>query len=272
MRKLICLILLLCSFYTGAFAELEIYFLDVGQGDAAILLCDGAAMMIDGGRSSQSQFIYSYIRNTLQLERMDYIIATHPDADHIGGLAAALNAVPVDLLLSSSLSHDTKAFSSMMKYAELQGTPVIIPQDGDVFQLGGATVTILVCWPEAPDSNDTSIVLRVDYGKTSFLFTGDAEYTLEYMLLDQGADLHADVLKVGHHGSSSSSTDEFIDAVCPQYAVISCGANNSYGHPHEAVLQTLERVGAELLRTDELGTIIFHSDGDTVRLMNAPGE
>ena len=142
-----------------------------------------------------------------------------------------------------------------------------MPSESDTLQLGGAAVTVLHCWPEAVDlgrTNDSSIVLRVDYGKVSFLFTGDAEDWSEYMMLDAKANLKADVLKVAHHGSRDSSTPAFLTAVQPKYAVISAGRGNSYGHPHTEVLRRLETIGAKVLRTDLAGTIIFRSDGSTV--------
>jgi len=149
-----------------------------------------------------------------------------------------------------------------MEYADLQGSYIVVPYEGDTFPLGGAVVTVLHCWPEAWDVNDMSIVLRIDYGYTSFVFMGDAETMSEYMILDSGLPVQADVLKVGHHGSASSSSFGFISAVKPQYAVISCGQDNSYGHPHEATLEALE--GVRVLRTDELGTIIIRSDGQAI--------
>lgn len=164
----------------AAKAELQIHFLDVGQGDAAIVLCDGEAMMIDGGLPGVSQFIYSYIRNTLQLDMIEVMVATHPHDDHVGGLAAALNAVPVELIVSPTQEYDSRAFKSMLKYAEAQGTPIVTAFDGDTWHIGGALVTVIVCWPEAPTVNDTSIMLRIDYGSTSFVFTGDAGINTEY--------------------------------------------------------------------------------------------
>ena len=155
----------------------------------------------------------------------------------------------------------------MLKYAKKQDAPVTVPEEGDTLKLGNAVVTILHCWPEAireNRTNDSSIVLRIDYGNTSFLFTGDAEDWSEYMMLDAKANLKADVLKVAHHGSRDSSTPAFLTAVQPQYAVISAGRGNSYGHPHTEVLRRLETIGAKVLRTDLAGTIIFRSDGSTV--------
>ena len=258
--KRILAIVLIALLVPYALAELSVHFLDVGQGDAALLICDGETMLIDGGPASASQFIYSYLRQ--KTDHLDYIIATHPHEDHVGGLAAALNAVPVDVILSPVETYDNSAFEAMQRYANEQGTSIIVPYEGDEFFFGGGVVTILHCWPEAWAENDMSICLRIDYGETSFLFTGDAEAMSEYMMIDSGMPLKADVLKVGHHGSGSSSTREFIDTVKPQYAVISCGKNNSYGHPHAETLDSLS--GIKILRTDELGTIIMNTDGEMV--------
>ena len=260
--KRIFTIVLITLLLPSGLAELSVHFLDVGQGDATLLLCDGEAMLIDGGPASASQLIYSYVRKST--DHLDYLIATHPHDDHVGGLAAALNAVPVDVILSPVEAYKDSAFESVQRYADEQGAPIIIPYEWDEFDLGNALVTILHCWPEAWDENDMSICLRVDYGETSFLFTGDAEAMSEYMMLDSGMPLQADVLKVGHHGSRSSSTQEFVDAVRPRYSVISCGKDNSYGHPHQEVLDVL--AGSTILRTDILGTIVMHSDGETITI------
>ena len=257
---LILSILFLAGALISCQADIEVHFLDVGQGDAALVICDGEAMLIDGGGSSCGQFIYAYIRE--RVDELVYMISTHPHADHAGGLAAALNAVPVGVVFSPVGSWTTKVFENVVKYAEMQGTPIVCPDEGDVFTLGGSEITVLHCWPDAWETNDMSIVLRLDYGDTSFLFTGDAEYMSEYMMIDSGWELKADVLKVGHHGSDTSSTQEFIDAVQPDYSVISCGKNNSYGHPAEEVLERLK--GSIVLRTDELGTIIMLSDGENI--------
>ena len=180
---------------------------------------------------------------------------------------AILNAVPVDVIYSPITTWGSKSWNSLAKYASAQGTPIVIPQEGDSFPLGNGTVTILHCWPEAWAENDMSIVLRLDYGTTSFLFTGDAEEMSEAIMLTDGVSLPADVLKVAHHGSRYSSTPEFIEAVAPSWAVISCGDGNAYGHPHEETLRTLSIT--KVLRTDQLGTIVFHSDGQTLTVSTA---
>ncbi len=264
-RKRISLFLLALAvtFLCTAGAELEIHFLDVGQGDSTLLICEGEAMLIDGGLSSASRFVFSYLKE--HVDELIYVVATHPDTDHIGGLSAAFNAVPVEILYTPVLEYDSKAFRSLMTYAGGQGTLVDVPFEGDTFMLGSAMVTVLHCWPEAWSSNDMSIVLRVDHGANSFIFTGDAERMSEYMMVDSGLPLAADVLKVGHHGSRYSSTQEFIDAVNPRYAVISCGQNNGYGHPHEDTLNKL--TNAVILRTDMHGTIIMRSDGTDIKIV-----
>ena len=269
MKRLIALLLLFLFLPACALADLEVHFLDVGQGDCTFIVCDGEAMVIDGGPRGASAYVYSYIRERLSQGRIDYMISTHPHVDHVHGLASILNAAPVDLILTPVLEWNSKAFDKMLKYADAQGTPLVVPQEGDTLQLGGALVTILHCWPEAVDqgrTNDSSIVMRIDYGKTSFIITGDAEDWSEYMMIDSGMNLKADVLRVAHHGSNTASTLEFLQAVQPEYAVISVGKDNEYGHPHEAVLERLQEVGSTVLRTDELGTIVMVSDGKTVRV------
>ncbi len=264
-QKISTIFLLLILCLQTAKADLVVHFLDVGQGDAALVLCDGETMLIDGGPHTASRLIYSYLRE--QVERLNYVIASHPHVDHIGGIAAALNAVPVDVIYSPVLDWNSSTFDAILRYAEAQGTLMIVPDEGDVFSFGDAEVTILHCWPDAWDPNNMSIVLRIDYGETSFLFTGDAEDMSEYMMIDAMMPLNADVLKVAHHGSRYSSTQEFLDAVNPKYAIISCGEGNSYGHPHEETLERLQNQNSIILRTDELGTIIMQSDGHTIRVL-----
>ena len=178
MRRIAAFILVLLLLPAIALADLEVHFLDVGQGDCAVVLCDGEAMIIDGGPYGASGKVYSYVRKTLNLRHVDYLVSTHPHVDHVYGLSSVLNAARVDLILTPVLQWDSKSFNAMLKYAKKQDTPVTVPSEGDTLMLGNATVTILHCWPEAVKegrTNDSSIVLRIDYGHTSFLFTGDTE-------------------------------------------------------------------------------------------------
>lgn len=255
-----------------AHAGLEVHFLDVGQGDCTVVLCDGKAMVIDGGPREASGYVYDYIRKTLSLNHIDYVISTHPHTDHVYGLSAMLNAVPADLVLTPVLEWDSKPFEYMAKYARKQGTPMVVPSEGDTFRLGSAEITVLHCWPEAVEygrANDASIVVRIDYGKTSFIITGDAEDWSEYMMIDSGMKLDADVLRVAHHGSSTASTMEFLRAVSPEYAVISVGKVNDYGHPHRGTLERLNRAGCDILRTDKSGTIVMVSNGERIGIVRS---
>ena len=269
MKRIVSLLLVLLLIPLYAEAELTAWFLDVGQGDCTVVVCDGEAMIIDGGPAGASQYVYSFIRETLGLARLEYMISTHPHEDHISGLISVLNAVPVDLVLSPVTEWGTARFSNLMKYASRQGAPVAVPETGDTLTLGSAVVTVLHCWPEAAewrenDVNDMSIVVRIDYGNTSLIIAGDAEETSEYMMIDSGMPLKADVLRVSHHGSTYSTSDAFLRAVSPSFAVISCGTGNSYGHPHGRVLNALRKAGIELFRTDLQGTVRCVSDGRKV--------
>lgn len=244
--------------------NLTIHFLDVGQADSAIIICDGNTLMIDGGNSADSSLIFSYLRNTLKIDHIEYMIATHPHEDHIGGLAGALNACTVGTLYSPVTEYDSRPFQSLKKYADKQGVPISIPSVGDSFSLGGATVQFVSPAKDYSDINDLSLVARITYGNTSFLFTGDAQTDAEHDMVDALFDLESTLLKVGHHGSDTSSTYVFLRDIMPKYAVISVGSENTYGHPTEAVLSRLSDAGATIFRTDLHGTIICSSDGNTL--------
>ena len=235
--------------------NLELHFIDVGQGDAALILCDGHAMLIDGGTSKSSNRIYTYLQKH-QVDHLDYIIATHPHDDHVGGLAGALNAAQADRALCSVSKAEGRAFESFLKYLDLQGTKIEIPEARETFSLGSALFTVLGPTRESTNMNDNSLVLSMQYGSFRALFTGDAEIEEEQDLLSSSVDLKSDLLKVGHHGSSNASSEAFLSAVSPKIAVISCGKDNEYGHPTEQTLMRLRLVGSEILRTDQSGDIV----------------
>lgn len=242
-------------------SELQILYMDVGQADSALLICDGQTMLIDGGNVGDGQKIYSVLQS-YAIETLDYVVCTHAHEDHVGGLAAALTACNAGTVFSPVTDYDSKAFRN---FAQRAGE-ITVPQAGDTFSFGSATVEILACDPYAEDANNTSIVLKVIYGETSFLFTGDAEYPVEQTLLDGGYDPSANVLKVGHHGSSSSTSYRFLNRVMPQYAIISVGDDNSYGHPHDEVLSRLRDADVTVYRTDLTGDILCVSDGKKVTI------
>ncbi|MCR5685704.1 MAG: MBL fold metallo-hydrolase [Lachnospiraceae bacterium] len=225
--------------------------------------CDGHYMLIDGGNAKKSNLIYSFLKNR-SIQYIDVMVATHADADHIGGLSGALNYATVGTAYCSVTEGDTKTFNNFKKYLSSQGKTITVPGPGDSFSLGSATVTVL--GPINKDSNDNnnSIVLRIVYGNTSFLFTGDAQQEEESSIIASGRTLKSTVLKVAHHGSDSSTGYQFLREVIPEYAVISVGADNSYGHPTENVLSRLRDAGANVFRTDMQGDITCVSDGNAV--------
>lgn len=243
-------------------SSFAIHFIDVGQADAALVLCDGKAMLIDGGNADDSSLMYSYL-SRLGITYLDYVIGTHAHEDHIGGIAGALNYASVGQVFCPVTSYTTRAFNNFVKAAQKHGKSITVPSVGDRFDLGSASCQVLGV-NSTDDTNESSIVLRITYGNTSFLFTGDAEREAENMILDRGYDLRSDVLKVGHHGSASSTSYYWLRQVAPRYAVISVGKGNSYGHPTETVLSRLRDADVTTYRTDLQGDIICTSDGQSV--------
>lgn len=240
----------------------SIRFIDVGQADAALVECDGHYMLIDGGNKEDSSLMYSVLK-TSGISKLDIVVGTHAHEDHIGGLPGALNYATADMILCPVTSYDSDAFNDFAKYATSNGGGITIPNVGNKYSLGSASINILGVNGDS-DINNTSIVLKITYGQTSFLFTGDAEREAEQAILNSGADLSATVLKVGHHGSDTSTTYPFLREIMPQYAVISVGTGNSYGHPTEDTLSRLRDADVTLYRTDLQGDIICTSDGSTV--------
>lgn len=239
---------------------LAVHFLDVGQADCILIRQGEHAMLIDAGNNDDDAFIISYLQEA-GISSLDYAVGTHPHEDHIGSLDAVLQTFPVQTLLMPKVQTNTKTFEDVLDAAIAKNISITAPQAGDTFLLGNAALTAVNHYT-GDDLNNHSIMLRLTYGDVSFLFVGDAEVPAEEAALATFLPLQSDVLKVGHHGSSTSSSSEFLATVSPAYAVISCGKDNDYGHPHRETLKKL--AGCTLYRTDTDGTVIASSDGKTL--------
>jgi competence protein ComEC len=257
---------------TGS-SGLTVYFLDVGQGDGAMVVCDGDAMLIDGGGSAESDYIYAFLKKH-KIARLKYIVATHPHEDHAGGLSGALNFAAASAAFSPVAEYYGAAFDNFTKYLKKQNVELTIPKSGDAYMLGNANIYMINPVNSSDITNNSSLVLRISYGKTSFLFTGDAERAEEREILEEGHNISSTVLKVAHHGSDTSTTYPFLREVMPKFAVISCGKDNAYGHPDENVLSRLRDANAIVYRTDLHGMITCVSDGEYVRFTfeKSPGD
>ena len=245
--------------------EIIVAFLDVGQGDSILIWSRDNAILIDGGNPNRRDTVLSYLR-LAGVSRLDYVIATHPHRDHIGGLVGVLGRVDVGRVLMPDVVHTTDTFEQLIEIIENRQIPAYAPAPGERFAAGIIEFTVL-----APlgggNLNDASIVLRLEHGETSFLFTGDAEATSERAMMASGQYLRSDVLKIGHHGSRTSSTEAFLDAVQPTAAVISVGGGNQFGHPHDDVLARLADRGIAVYRTDMMGTVMMATDGGRIVLL-----
>ena len=281
-QKLFALILALSLLLTGCVevrivpaettpsgnGSLTVQFIDVGQADCALLECDGEYMLIDGGNRDDSQLVVSVLEQQ-GVKELAAVVCTHAHEDHVGGLPAVLAVYPTKAVYAPTKTYSSKIFDKFVYYTDQQGLEITIPNPGDHFTLGQAVVMVMGPVKSYAETNDTSIVLWVKYGDTNFLFTGDMETDAENDMLDywgETVDWKADVLKVGHHCSNSSTSYRFLNEVNPEYAVISLGKDNSYGHPHKEPLSRLNQAGVTILRTDELGTIQAVSDGKQVTL------
>jgi competence protein ComEC len=243
---------------------LTVHFLDVQHADSILLACGGEYALVDGGYPESGERIVSYMRQQ-GIKELDLLVGTHPHGDHIGGLPQVLNTFPTETVWTSQLPYTNDYVSNFTNAVTRNGADFVQPRPGESFRLGDATIDVIgplnLRYEEA---NDLSLVLMVTYGDTRFLLTGDMEEVAERELVEAGVDLKADVLKVGHHGSSSSTSYRFLRAVAPTYGVISLAAANEYGHPHRDPMSRLMDADVTIYRTDKMYDVVAFSDGETI--------
>ena len=245
--------------------DLKVYYLDVGQADCVLIQNKDENMLIDAGNNEDGEKLVTYLKS-LGITNFKYVVGTHPHEDHIGGLDNIINSFDIGEVLLPDVYTTTNTFVDVLDAIENKNMEITIPKVNDKYILGDASIDILYSGVEVDDLNDASIVIKLTYGSNSFLFTGDATTKVEKEILDK--DLKVDVYKVAHHGSSTSNSAMFLEKVNPKYGIISCGKDNSYGHPHTEIINRLEKRNIELYRTDELGTILVISDGVNIKISN----
>lgn len=276
----LCMSAMVCAvgfriFYTPA-GDVMVTFLDVGQGDAIFIESPtGTQVLIDGGKDRRILAELQAVMGFFDRE-IDMVVATHPDADHIGGLVDVFERYTVDTVLMTENNHATPVTELFETFVRAEGSTVRYARAGDVYELGvgkAGSTSLTILFPDRDvtemESNASSIIARLVYGQTSYLFTGDAPTEIErYLVSIQGNTLQSTVLKAGHHGSRTSSDPGFVGAVLPQYAIISAGKDNTYGHPHPEVVDILNQFNVRIFQTGESGSIRTYADG--VRVIVRP--
>ena len=245
--------------------DLKVYYLDVGQADCVLIQNNNENMLIDAGNNEDGDKIVKYLKE-LGIEKFKYVVGTHPHEDHIGGLDNIINSFDIDTVFLPDVYTTTNTFVDVLDALDNKNMNFTVPKEDDNYKLGNASIDILYSGVDVEDLNDASIVIKLTYGKKSFLFSGDATTKVEKQILDK--DLKVDVYKVAHHGSNTSNSSKFLDKLSPEYGIISCGKDNSYGHPHDEIVNRLKKKDIKLYRTDELGTILVTTNGTNINISN----
>lgn len=256
-------------------ASTSVHFVDVGQGDATLVISDGEAMLVDSGELDDGDTLIKYLKQH-NVETLKYVIITHPHSDHMGEMSDVLKSFDAENIIMPKITGEmtptSSLYNKLLKTIRSQNKKVTAAKD-ESFELGSTEVQLFTTKEEHTDLNNYSVLVKITHGGNSFLITGDCEREEEREMLSQGFDLSADVLKAGHHGSSTSSSQEFLKAVKPAYTVISCGTGNKYGHPHDETIEAFEElVGKEnIYMTMDDGSIVFRSDGKGLNVETEKG-
>ncbi len=252
--------------------KLLVHFIDVGQGDCTLLESEGEFVLIDAGEKTAADTVCKYLR-CRNLKTLKYVIATHPHSDHVGGLTQVLKTFKTENFITCETDQSTNTWLDVLRTVDKKNINYIDAEPGDTYSFGEGSFEILAPLGSGYSGyNNYSVVIKAVCGDISFMLTGDAETESENEMLRSKADLSADVLKCGHHGSSTSTSDAFLRAVSPHFAVISCGEDNEYGHPHKETLSKLKKYSIEYYRTDKMGTIIAATDGEGLSFYEASGQ
>ena len=243
--------------------NLNITYLDVGQADAILIQNDGHNMLIDAGNNEDGPLLVQYFKEQ-NITKFDYLIATHPHEDHIGGMDDIVKNFDIDKIYMPDVTTTTKTFLDLLNAIEEKNMTFDVPKINQSFTLGHTLFQVIYTGNDKKNLNNSSIILKAKFKNTSYLFTGDATSEVEKKILNK--DIQATVLKVGHHGSKYSTTTDFLNKVNPKYAIISVGKNNSYNHPNQVTINKLEKKNIEIHRTDQEGSIFLKSDGKTINI------
>ena len=252
-------------------SEMQVHFIDVGQGDATLITCDDEAMLIDAGDNSKGTTVQLYLKKQ-GITKLKYLVLTHPDADHIGGADVIVNKFDIETVFMSDYKKDNKTYDELISALSYKNLKWSTPNVGNSYSLGSAEFIIIAPNTSYSDPNNSSIGLVLKNGEDAFLFTGDAEEEAECDILANGLDIDCDVYKAGHHGSKTASTKELLQAASPVYVVVSCAEDNSYGHPHAEPMNNFRSMKMKLFRTDEQGSVIATSNGTGITWNCVPSE
>ncbi len=244
-------------------SNLNIHYIDVGQADSILITNNEYSMLIDAGNNEDGPLLVEYIKD-LNISKIDYVVGTHPHEDHIGGLDDIINNLEVKEVYLPEAMTTTKTFEDVLDTIELKELSITVPTIGDKFTLGELDFEVIYTGTEEKGLNEASIILKMTFGKHSYLFTGDTTSEIEKTILDK--DINIDVLKVAHHGSKYSSCEDFLKVTTPTYAIISAGEGNSYGHPEQETISRLKKHTNNIYITKDLGTIVLTSDGNSIKI------